>query len=65
MTLRNGGDTNVELYDGRQCDTSGKSCVTLPARRLYAGASWSQVLPFDTPVEYEEKLGDTSAVRRF
>lgn len=39
--FRNDGNVSVELIDGRQCDSSGKICSDLPAKRLYVGAQWS------------------------
>lgn len=40
LTLRNGGNTNAELYDGKLC--VGSDCRSMPSKRLYAGQSWSQ-----------------------
>jgi P pilus assembly chaperone PapD len=61
LTLTNAGNTAQEVFGGRQCDASGKACRDLPAKRLYAGASWSQPLPYDTPVTY--KAGIAGKVR--
>jgi len=65
LTLTNAGNTAQELFAGRQCDASGKDCRDLPARRLYAGASWSQPLPFDTPVTYKAGIGGKVRERTF
>jgi P pilus assembly chaperone PapD len=65
LTLKNQGNSSQELFDGRQCDLEGKDCRTLPAKRLYAGATWQQTLPFDTPVTYKAALGPTVHARTF
>lgn len=65
ITFTNDGNSNVEMYQGRQCDAAGKDCRDLPARRLYAGARWEQPLERDTPVEYRVATARTSVVRRF
>jgi P pilus assembly chaperone PapD len=66
LTIRNAGNTNVELYDGKQCPTPGATaCKTLPPRRLYAGASWQQTLPATGGVEYHLAVGSTSSVQSF
>lgn len=65
ITFTNDGNSNVEMYQGRQCDGAGKDCRNLPARRLYAGARWEQPLERDTPVEYRVATGRSSVVKRF
>jgi P pilus assembly chaperone PapD len=65
IVFTNDGNSNVEMYQGRQCDAAGKDCRDLPARRLYAGARWEQPLERDTPVEYRITTGRTSVVKRF
>jgi P pilus assembly chaperone PapD len=65
LLLTNSGNTAQELFDGKQCDTSGKDCRSLPAKRLYPGAKWQQALPFDTPVTYKAAIGPTIRQRRF
>lgn len=65
ITFRNTGNTNVELIDGRQCDSGGKACKDLAARRLYPGASWTQPVSYDTAVEYSLKSGSQVVARRF
>ena len=54
LTLTNAGNVSVEIVDGRQCAT-GSSCVSLPGKRLYAGASWTTELPSEGPAEYTLK----------
>lgn len=65
LIMSNAGNTAQELFDGRQCDQAGKDCRSLPAKRLYAGAKWQQVLPFDTAVMYKTAVGSTIRERRF
>lgn len=55
LVVTNSGNSSVELLDGKQCDAIGKQCVSLPAKRLYAGARFSQPLTLGGPVEYRVK----------
>lgn len=57
LRMRNGSNTSREIFDGRQCDPQGSHCGQLPAKRLYAGASWEQVLPHDAPATYSAAQG--------
>ena len=52
LTIRNDGNVSVELNDGRQC-ASAAQCKPLPAKRLYAGQSWTQQLQGAAPADYE------------
>lgn len=52
LKFTNTGNVSIELVDGRQCDSSQVHCVTLPGKRLYAGATWSEQLSSDRPVQY-------------
>jgi P pilus assembly chaperone PapD len=54
-SFRNSGNVSVELIDGKQCDSSGKSCVDLPGKRLYPGAEWSEQLKPGYHAEYTVK----------
>lgn len=65
LTLTNTGTTNVEVYEGRQCDAAGAHCTPLPARRLYAGASWDQPIDPARAVDYRIKTGDKAEQKRF
>jgi hypothetical protein len=65
LTIHNAGNTNAEIFEGRQCDEAGKNCAELPAKRLYAGASWEQILPRDAPVSYTVRIQGQATVRRF
>ncbi|MBW6526469.1 hypothetical protein KZ813_06410 [Sphingomonas sp. RHCKR7] len=66
LLLRNEGNTNTELYDGKLCaDASPASCRALPSRRLYPGATWSQTLPGPGKVTYKVAVGASSHEERF
>ena len=65
LVFHNESNTAQEIYQGKQCDTAGKNCKTLPATRLYAGAQWTVDLTYDTPVEYRLTAGNGSSVKRF
>jgi len=65
LTIHNGGNTNVELAQGRQCDAGGQDCRDLPANRLYPGADWTIALPFTTPVTYRTWTGRTEGTAKF
>ncbi|MEM8501193.1 MAG: fimbria/pilus periplasmic chaperone [Pseudomonadota bacterium] len=41
LLLRNNGNANVFLQNGRACHTASKECFDLPSKRLYAGNSWT------------------------
>ncbi len=66
LTLRNDGNSNVEIYEGRQCDPARPTvCVTLPAKRLYAGQVWQQTLTMAGPVDYRIAQGSHTSQQRF
>lgn len=66
LTLRNAGNSNVEIYEGKQCDPARPAvCVTLPAKRLYAGQVWQQTLTMASPVDYRIAQGPQSMQQRF
>lgn len=65
LTITNNGNTSVELVEGRQCDAAGKNCQTLPAKRLYVGASWTQQLPLSTNGEYRVRSADGWSTLKF
>jgi P pilus assembly chaperone PapD len=65
LILTNAGNTARELFDGNQCDVSGKNCQSLGTKRLYPGATWQQALPFDTPVTYKVAIGSIIREKRF
>ena len=65
ITLTNEGHSSVELAEGKQCGASGKSCRDLPAKRLYAGASWKQDLPRPEAGEYRVRSVDGWSTLKF
>lgn len=50
--LTNKGRASVELLNGKYCSELKHVCSSLPSKRLYAGASWSQSVPADGHVRY-------------
>lgn len=68
IRFRNAGNSNVLLYNGRQCADAATEtdCVEIAgARRLYAGNDWTLELPRDAPVELTAAIGNSNARRRF
>lgn len=65
IVFRNSGNTNVEMFEGRQCDSAGKSCRDLPANRLYPGAQWQVGIDPSRPVEYRIATAGKSAISIF
>jgi len=65
LMISNTGNASVELAEGKQCDATGKACQALPAKRLYAGASWSQHLPLSTSGEYRVRSTDGWSTLKF
>jgi len=65
LVLTNSGTSNVEIYQGKQCDARGADCKPLAARRLYAGASFEQPIDPARPAEYRIKTGGTVSEKRF
>ena len=45
VEVRNVGNTNALLFNGRQCDDAEAECADLPSRRIYAGGTWQFELP--------------------
>jgi P pilus assembly chaperone PapD len=65
LTLINDGNASVELAEGKLCDPGGKNCQALPAKRLYAGANWSQELPGKGRGEYRIRSAEGWSTLRF
>lgn len=65
LILTNNGNASVELADGEQCDLSGRNCKPLPAKRLYAGASWTQDVPTSGPGRYQVRSAQGWSTVRF
>ncbi len=62
--FKNGGNSNVLLYNGKVCDAA-KRCADLAAKRLYAGAEWSVRLPRPGQASYMVETGRGTAERKF
>ncbi|BBD96764.1 hypothetical protein SAMIE_1002650 [Sphingobium amiense] len=65
ITFRNSGNTNVEMFEGKQCDAAGRACRTLPSNRLYPGATWQVAVDPANPVEYRVATAGQSVVSKF
>lgn len=65
LTLTNRGRTSVELLDGKRCLLAPGKCTPLPAKRLYAGASWTQRVPSQDRVEYRSVANGKTQIQRF
>jgi P pilus assembly chaperone PapD len=65
LILSNEGNASVELAEGKQCDPAGKQCQDLPAKRLYASASWTQKLPRSDGGEYRVRSADGWSTLKF
>lgn len=65
LTLTNNGNASVELAEGRQCDATGKNCQALPAKRIYAGATWTQDLPEARSGEYRVRSAEGWSTLKF
>ncbi len=65
LILVNQGNTNVLLYDGRQCDAYQQNCITLPSKRLYANNRWLLALKYTTQVSFVERLDQHRRVVHF
>ena len=66
ITFYNAGTTNVFLENGKQCDPKdNKKCQEVIGTRLYAGASWSTDLPFETDVEFALNNGVSAPSKTF
>ncbi len=64
LTLKNTGNTNVELFQGQQCDPQ-RHCTPLPGHRLYAGVSWSVPIKPGLPIDYAVKVGTKITAQHF
>lgn len=65
LVLTNRSNTAQELFEGEQCDASGRNCQALPARRLYPGVAWTQSLPYQTAVRYKVGIGNRISTVEF
>ena len=65
LIFTNDGNASVELSEGKQCDGEGRDCQSLPGKRLYAGATWKQMLPRAMGGEYRVRSGDGWSTVKF
>lgn len=65
LVIRNRGNTNVELSQGKQCDVSGQNCRDLAANRIYPGAEWTVSTPYRTPVTFRTSASSQNGVVTF
>jgi Mat/Ecp fimbriae periplasmic chaperone len=65
LLVRNLGNTNALLFDGRQCDEAETDCVELPSMRIYAGNAWRFDLPRDGPVRYLVESSNGTTIETF
>lgn len=52
LVVTNPGNASVELSNGEHC-VSAQSCKALAGKRIYAGASWSVMVPAGGEVRYK------------
>lgn len=65
LTIRNDGNSSVELSEGKHCDATGKGCVELPGKRLYAGAEWRMELSRSGYADFTVRSAAEVTRRRF
>lgn len=65
ITFTNKGNTNVEMFEGRQCDASAANCKDLPATRLYPGVKWQVPIDAGASVQYRVATDGQSIVKNF
>ncbi|NOR79239.1 MAG: hypothetical protein GQ529_00160 [Methyloprofundus sp.] len=63
LTIHNSGNTNILLYNGKQCQQEQQPCHDLPVKRMYAGASWELDLPLDKALNYIQLGFDNKSKR--
>ena len=61
FSVKNNGNTNVLISDGKQCDQASDHCVDIAAHRVYPGNYWETELVFDSPVTF--KLTSFNGIR--
>ena len=62
MVIRNTGNTNVLLFEGKVCQ---QRCVPVETKRIYAGAEWRLRLPAPGKVTYKTEIGGKVELREF
>lgn len=62
LVLRNTGNTNALLFDGKQCSPQ---CRPVETKRLYPGNEWRVKINGAAPVTYKMQVGKTIEVKNF
>ena len=65
VELRNLGNTNALLFNGRQCDEAATDCAELPSKRIYAGGVWQFELPATGPARFLVESDGGTTVETF
>jgi P pilus assembly chaperone PapD len=65
VELRNLGNTNALLFNGRQCDETATDCAELPSKRIYAGGVWQFELPATGPARFLVESDGGTTVETF
>ncbi|MCL6269217.1 fimbria/pilus periplasmic chaperone [Sansalvadorimonas sp. 2012CJ34-2] len=66
IVFYNAGNTNIFLERGKQCNPANKSqCEDILGSRLYAEASWTTDLPFESDVEFSLNDGESAPTSIF
>ncbi len=65
LVFKNGGNTNVLLYDGRLCQHPDKNCRALTTKRIYAGGEWRVRLNGPGEVSYLVDNGNRTIRKSF
>lgn len=58
LVLRNEGNTNVFLDEGKVCERGTQNCTDLPSNRLYGGNEWTLTVPANRSVIFRQQIGD-------
>ncbi len=65
ITFYNGGNTNLYLQTGEQCDPKQpKQCQEIAGIRLYAGNQWTTDLPYEAPVSFKINTGGEATITK-
>jgi P pilus assembly chaperone PapD len=65
ITITNRGNSNAELFQGKQCDAAGKACEPLDSHRIYAGASTTVKVKPGFKASYTVKVRDKVTTAAF
>lgn len=53
LVVKNTGNTNNVLREGKQCNNFGKNCKKVRGRRIWPNSSWTTKLPYNTKVTFD------------